>query len=173
MVKALKGDGKAYNRALHIIMPLIRRYAFRQMARYGLQDQHEDAVQETLIAIHLKLHTWRQGEPLMPWVYAIARHKVIDILRRNRLTDVSIDEFPYEGAGAVTPHDEVEARMDLDDLLGQLDPPQGEIIRALKINGETVASVAGRYGYTESKVKVMVHRALKKLNTYSGRWHCT
>ena len=43
-------------------------------SRAGVGDADvEDAVQETLLAIHLKRHTWDPGQPLTPWVYAIAR----------------------------------------------------------------------------------------------------
>ena len=53
-------------------------------SRAGVGDADvEDAVQETLLAIHLKRHTWDPEQPLAPWVYAIARHKVVDALRRR------------------------------------------------------------------------------------------
>ena len=45
----------------------------------------EDVVQETLLAIHLKRHTWRADGPVLPWVFAIARYKLIDHLRKNKI----------------------------------------------------------------------------------------
>ena len=51
-------------------------------------------MQETLIAIHLKRHTWIETEPFGPWMRAIARHKFIDALRRRgRRVHVPIEDF--------------------------------------------------------------------------------
>ena len=51
-------------------------------------------VQETLLAVHLKRHTWDESQPLLPWVRAIAQNKLIDFLRRRgRRVHVPIDEF--------------------------------------------------------------------------------
>jgi RNA polymerase sigma-70 factor (ECF subfamily) len=46
------------------------------------------------LAIHLKRHTWDGNEAITPWVKAIARHKLIDELRRRgRHIDLPIDDF--------------------------------------------------------------------------------
>ena len=51
-------------------------------------------MQETLIAIHLKRHTWIESEPFGPWMRAIARHKFIDAMRRlGRRVQVPIEDF--------------------------------------------------------------------------------
>ena len=62
-------------------MRAMARAAFAR-ARVGDADI-EDAVQETLLAIHLKRHTWDPSQKLGPWVNAIARHKIIDAMRRR------------------------------------------------------------------------------------------
>ncbi|MGO4843513.1 sigma factor, partial [Rhizobiaceae sp. 2RAB30] len=55
---------------------------------------HEDVVQDTLLAIHLKRHTWMTDAPVLPWVYTIARHKLIDAFRRNgRHLTVDLDDI--------------------------------------------------------------------------------
>ena len=101
----------------------------------------------------------------MPWIYTIARYKMIDMLRRLKIRDVSIDAPGYEDAGASADSvAETEVRTDLNNLLDRLEPPQGEMIRALKVEGASVADLAQTYGYSESNVKVIIHRGLKKLN---------
>ena len=42
----------------------------------------EDAVQETLIAIHARRATYDPALPFTAWVYGIARYKLIDEYRR-------------------------------------------------------------------------------------------
>ena len=84
MTASIAGDEGAYRRLLEDISWSVRAMARAAFARAGVGDADvEDAVQETLLAIHLKRHTWDPEQPLAPWVYAIARHKVVDALRRR------------------------------------------------------------------------------------------
>jgi DNA-directed RNA polymerase specialized sigma24 family protein len=58
-------------------------------------EQCEDILQDVLLSIHLKRQTWREDAPIRPWLYAIARHKVVDAFRaRGTRINVSIDDFP-------------------------------------------------------------------------------
>ena len=55
------------------------------LARAGQPvDQSEDIVQDILLAVHLKRHTWDANAPFAPWLFAIARNKLIDALRREQ-----------------------------------------------------------------------------------------
>ena len=61
---------------------MVVRAVIRQKIRHPGFDA-EDIVQEALLAIHLKRHTWQPDLPVLPWVYAIARHKLVDAVRRR------------------------------------------------------------------------------------------
>ena len=41
-------------------------------------------LQETWLRIHEVRHTYRPGEPVLPWIYAIARHTRVDHYRKTR-----------------------------------------------------------------------------------------
>lgn len=66
---ALGGDELAYVKFLRQVACIVRPIACRKLGGYG-GTEPEDIVQETLLAIHLKRHTWRPSAPVMPWVYA-------------------------------------------------------------------------------------------------------
>src|SRR4051812_23858482 len=84
MRSAIAGDGAAYHRLLKAITPVLRAAARRGLARAGQPvDQSEDIVQDVLLAVHLKRHTWDSSAPFAPWLFAIARNKLIDALRRR------------------------------------------------------------------------------------------
>src|SRR3954447_24606784 len=95
MRSAMAGDDAAYHRLLKAITPVMRAASRRGLARAGQPpDQAEDIVQEILLAVHLKRHTWDVSAPFAPWLFAIARNKLIDMLRRRgRRVFVNIEDF--------------------------------------------------------------------------------
>src|SRR6185503_20766454 len=94
MRAAMAGDEAAYRTFLKAITPSIRIAARRNLSRYGLDAADgEDVVQDTLLAIHLKRQTWDQDRPIGPWISAIARNKLIDLMRRRgRAIKVPIED---------------------------------------------------------------------------------
>ena len=129
--------------------------------RLGPEDV-EDVVQETLLAVHLKRHTWDERQPLFPWVYAIARNKLIDNLRRRgRQAHLPIDDI-----GESLAVSELPAEMngvDAERVIARLKGRQREIVVAISIEGASARQVAQRLGMTEGAVRVALHRALKSL----------
>src|SRR5258705_3376288 len=95
MRSAISGDGAAYNRLLKAVTPALRAAARRGLARAGQPvDQSEDIVQDSLLAVHLKRPNLDANAPFAPWLFAIARNKLIDALRRRgRRGFVNIHDF--------------------------------------------------------------------------------
>src|SRR5688500_13533786 len=92
MRAAIAGDERAYGEFLRHAACLVRGFARRRVERGGIDP--EDIVQETLLAIHIKRHTWREDAPVMPWLYAIARYKLVDAFRRRgRRMEIEIGEI--------------------------------------------------------------------------------
>jgi RNA polymerase sigma-70 factor, ECF subfamily len=128
------------------------------------QADAEDLVQETLIALHTRRHTYDRAQLLTPWVQAIARYKLVDYLRRTR---ASVRDVPVEEADDVWTPDAVAATdstLDLEGLLAQVSPKMREAIRLVKLDGLSVHETATRTGTSPSAVKVSVHRGLKALS---------
>ena len=123
----------------------------------------EDLVQEAVLAIHLKRHTYDPVEPLTPWVHAIARYKLIDFLRRTRASSADV---PIDEADMITAHDDnvdAESSHDLKRLMQRLPEKMRCSIEAVKLDGQSIAEAANRCGISESGVKVNIHRGLKAL----------
>ena len=163
LVAGQRGDAVAYADFLRETASVLRPFFRRRLAHYP--DDVEDLVQETLLAMHNKLDTYDPGQPVTPWMFAIARYKLVDLLRaragREALHD-PIDEDREELAsrsGAAAQ----EARRDLAVLLAELPDKQRLPIQYVKIEGVSVAEAAQRTGLSVSAVKVGVHRGLKLL----------
>jgi len=132
-------------------------------SRYGVgSEEVEDVVQETLLAVHLKRHTWDERQPLLPWVRAIAHNKLIDNLRRRgRRLHVPIDDISE--MLAVDEQPAAMNGMDAERVLTRLKGRQRDIVVAISIEGASARQVADRLGMTEGAVRVVLHRALKSL----------
>src|SRR5271155_532828 len=103
MRSAVAGDGPAYHSLLRSVTPVLRAVVRRELVRTGKPvDQSEDIVQDILLAVHLKRHTWRTDAPFAPWLFAIARNKLIDSLRkRGKRVFVNIDDLAETLSGEV------------------------------------------------------------------------
>jgi RNA polymerase sigma factor (sigma-70 family) len=158
---ANRGDRRAYADFLNGITPLLRGIARSRGSGLGF-DTCEDIVQETLLAIHQKRHTWREDMPVRPWLYAIVRYKVIDAFRaRGRRIHLQIDEFA-EVIPAEAGEDPTE-RSDIERVIGRLDTRSARIVRAIGLDGASIADVARDHDMTETAVRVALHRGLKRL----------
>jgi RNA polymerase sigma-70 factor (ECF subfamily) len=161
MRAANRGDAVAYRRLLVAITPVLRGVVRARGASLG-PEAREDVVQEVLLAVHLKRQTWREDQPLRPWLYTIARHKVVDAFRaRGQRIDLPIEDFAEVLPAGDGP--EPLRDRDVEALLCRLEPRAAEIVRAFGLRGETVAETASRLQMTEGAVRVALHRALKTL----------
>ena len=112
--------------------------------------------------MHRVRHTYRPGEPLLAWLYAIARHVRVDHYRRRRR--VSAHEVAIEGVAE--PAAPVEARSAIarfDALIGILPASQREVVTMLKVAGLSVEEVARATSSTVGAVKQKAHRAYERL----------
>jgi len=169
MVAGLAGDAAAHRTLLERLSRQLRGYFNGRLNRIGRGPvEAEDLVQEALIAIHTRRHTYDPSQPLTPWVYAIARYKFVDYLRRAR---ASLSDLPIEDVKEITSrddHGQVESSLDLDRLMAGLPPKMREAIQAVKLDGLSVSEAAVRSGMSESNVKVSIHRGLKTMARLIG-----
>lgn len=163
LLQSLKGDNHTYQQFLKELARVLRCYFRRRLI--ALPDEVEDLVQESLLAIHNKRHTYDATQPVTAWIYAIAKYKLIDLMRRRERQDQWNDPFDEAGEFATPCDDEAtDAKRDVHLLLNQLPDRMRLPIIHTKLEGLSVAEAAERTGLTESAVKVGVHRGLKALH---------
>ena len=170
MIAALGGDERAYGEALSRISRYLRGYYRTRLSQAaGGSGDTEDLVQETLMAVHARRDTYDPERPFTPWLYAIARYKLIDYLRRSR---AAVRNLPFEDIAEITAHDDrmaSESSFDLDRLLEQLPSKFRVAIHFVKLDGLSVSEAAVRAGTSESAIKVNVHRGMKALAALVGK----
>lgn len=163
MRASLAGNDDAYAQLLASFVSALRATVTRVAGQSGSGTMDvEDVVQETLLSIHLKRHTWDPGRPVAPWVMAIARNKVIDSLRRQgRRLHVPL-EFVAETLEAPTCDGGLD-RHDISTLVRKLKPREQFVVRSIALEENSIGDTAVSLGLSEGAVRVLLHRTFKKL----------
>lgn len=162
LLQSLDGDSAAYQAFLKDAAARLRAYFRKRMTRWP--DDVEDMVQETLLGLHNQRHTYDAQMPLTAWMYAIAKYKYVDALRRRSTREDLSDPIDDMAEWLAASDDEAhEAQRDLALLLEQLPDRFRLPIVHTKLEGLSVAEAAQATGMSESAVKVGVHRGLKAL----------
>lgn len=157
-LKGLDGDAAAYQRCLTQLSAHLRAFLGKRL--FGWPDEVEDLVQECLLAMHNQRHTYQRGQPLTAWVHAIARYKMIDLLRSKSVREALDEEMELFADSATEARD---AQRDLSGLLETLPDRQRLPIVHVKLEGLSVAETSQLTGLSESAVKIGIHRGLKAL----------
>ena len=162
---AIAGDERAYGEFLRRAACLVRGFARRRTREGGVDP--EDIVQETLLAVHVKRHTWRSDAPVKPWLYAIARHKLIDAFRRRgERVEIDIDAIAETFA---EPEPEKVTHQEIDRALETLAPGQRLVVAAVSVDGRSIGETARSLGMSETAVRVALHRGLKAIARRFGQ----
>jgi RNA polymerase sigma-70 factor (ECF subfamily) len=157
MVRYQQGDLSAASELVTRLSPALHRFF---MVQFVSRRYADDLLQETWLRIHQVRHTYRPGEPVLPWVYAIARHIRVDQYRKVRRVEVR--EQQVERLPDAVPADR-DSGVDLDALLASLPESQREVVMMLKISGLSLEEVARATSSSVGSVKQKAHRAYDKL----------
>ena len=168
-----QGNAVAYQRLLKEIADLLRKLVRHRLGQLGLQTyEAEDLVQEILIGLHEKRHTWDSDKPFMPWLFAITRYKLIDGARRMRRDASRRLDLTFEDLAEIAeaPAEDFDRTLlDLEHHLSKLPQGQQTVVRALAIEGASVKTTAGRLKTSEGAIRVTFHRALSRLKAAAQR----
>jgi RNA polymerase sigma-70 factor, ECF subfamily len=165
MARYQQGDFEAVSALVNRISPQLHRFFAVLSASRADAD---DLLQETWLRIHKVRHTYRPGEPVLPWFYAIARHVRVDHYRKTVRTaarERTFDEIPEPHAAAAEQGRQPDS---LETLLAPLPESQREVIEMLKVAGMSLEEVARATSSSVGSVKQKVHRAYKKLRETIG-----
>jgi RNA polymerase sigma-70 factor (ECF subfamily) len=169
MAQAQQGDGPSYRRLLQSVTPYLRALAHR----FGLGGADlEDAVQDVLLTVHSIRHTYDPTRPFAPWLTAVARHRLLDRLRRRvRQTgrETELTEAHETFAAVETNHPELAGEAArLQAAIAALPEGQRRAVEMLKLKEMSLKEAAQATGQSETALKVSVHRAIKRLRGLLG-----
>lgn len=158
MQQALEGNEQSY----HQFLTEISKYLRIVISKKINQAEVEDVLQEILISIHKARHTYDGKRPVLPWVYSIAKFRVMDYLRQHyaNMQHQKVDIVDFENIL----EDVTEAPEDneyINIALEALSPKQKQILTFMHVEGYTAKEIGRQISMNESAVKVAAHRAYK------------
>jgi RNA polymerase sigma-70 factor (ECF subfamily) len=160
MSRYQQADPAAAAALVVMLSPQLHRFLACKM---GSRTDAEDMLQDVWLRIHRVRHTYRRSEPLLPWVYAIARRVRVDNYRkRQRIAS-------HESTAELLPEapiQKTEVKTDLpafEDLVASLPESQREVLTMLKVNELSLEDVARATSSTVGAVKQKAHRAYHQL----------
>jgi len=162
-----RGEAVVYERMLKELASALRRSLAPRLVRVGFgAHETEDLVQEILIGLHNKRHTWDPARPFLPWLHTITRYKLIDFMRHRRRDTRRRVDLPLDDWLEMVdpPADEaIRSTWEMDRHLTVLPVGQRKIVRAIAVEGASVRSVAQELATSEGVVRVTLHRAISRL----------
>jgi RNA polymerase sigma-70 factor (ECF subfamily) len=159
--------------ALAMLLQRHRLLLVRQLQRFPLDDEsRRDLLQEAMLQVVRKLHTFRGDAQFGTWLYRIAANAALMRMRseqRRRSAPID-DEMPATLGNVSEWTERADHKMEgrqraarLDEALSALPPSYRDIVIDHYIDGQTLQGVAHRLGTTESAVRSRLHRARASL----------
>jgi RNA polymerase sigma-70 factor (ECF subfamily) len=162
MKAAQEGDRQAYEALLTEVASLVGAFAGKRLRQ---RESIEDVVQETLLSVHQHRHTYDPRRSFCRWMYAIAYHRFIDYVRkqrRNSQREILEGKSLEEMVDQKSQNETLLLRL-LHQALSKLSNPQRDVVRMLKLDELSVKEISHQTGMSESLVKVTAHRGYKNL----------
>ena len=157
MVRYQQADPAAVEELVGCLSPLLARFFAGSNLNPG---GTEDLLQDCWMRIHRARHTYRPAEPLLPWIFAIAKYTRLDayrLQRRRAAREVLVAETPERIQTSIT------RATNIMELVERLPQSQRDVLVMLKVAGMSLEDVARATCSTVGAIKQKAHRAYKAL----------
>jgi len=168
VVAAAGGEHEALTKLFRAYQPMLLRYLRAQAPQVA-----EDIASEVWIAVARHLGRFAGDEPrFRRWIFTIARCRLIEHRRKlarrrtdpvppERLDGPAISHAGADPAAVVV--ENLSAREAIATVVAAVTPDQAEAMLLRVVAGFDVAEVARIMGRTETSVRVLCHRALRRI----------
>lgn len=169
MARVCAGEREAFEDLVEAYWPVARRVA------YGiLRDEQlaQDVAQDCFADLYMQRNRYQPRFSFQAYVTAIARHKSLDLLRRQGRFQLTVPE-PLNGGDANSPESvfirDLYRRM-LYTAVERLPERQRRMLKAFALQGKTYQQIAAELGITVAQVKITLHRVRKTLRRVKEEW---
>jgi RNA polymerase sigma-70 factor (ECF subfamily) len=160
------GDAEAFQRLFRALAPSVHAF-FARTVRQG--SVAEDLLQTTFLKLHRARRSWRRGERVRPWLFAIAARVRVDWLRRSGREEEEIDEAalldPEAKDDPATVALARERSERVREALERLSGPQRVVVHLHRFEELSFAEIGKVLGISEGAAKLRAFRAYAALRT--------
>lgn len=170
---AKKGDAEAFGKLYDKYLPAIYRYVF-------LKISHKQEAED--ITHHVFLNAWQnmrsykfQGFPFSSWLYRIAHNAVVDHYRTQK-SHISMESLEIVSEEPQAENVLLDTKLDqafdlqlVKTALSKLGHEEQNVLIMKFVNELSNKEISTTLGKSEGAVRVVQHRALKKLKELVGR----
>ncbi|NJN80890.1 MAG: sigma-70 family RNA polymerase sigma factor [Caldilineaceae bacterium] len=164
--EALAGDKRSFSLLVEAYQRPVYNLTYRML---GNGPEAEDAAQETFLRAYSRLKQYNPDHKFSTWILSIANHYCIDLLRKRRVTYISIDDNPVlENLEGKAPRPETEAlagehSAEVQALLAKLEPDYRTPLILRYWEEYSYDEIANAMDLTVSAVKSRLFRARKQM----------
>lgn len=135
-----------------------------QYVRFSLGNQveAEDLVQEIFLRVLKSWDRFQNRSTARTWLWSIARNCVKESFRKNKMKRNHQINNSAEYNHSV-PFNDPSLRIDLENCLQFLSFSQRQVVIMRVIQERSIEETASNLGWTQARVRVTFHRALKKI----------
>ncbi len=161
--KAAAGSSASFERLVALVGPRVFRYL---LGRLGDTHAAEDALQETLLKAYRHLGRYDQSRSVSAWLFAIATREAVGHWRSHKASvPLEFVDPPDSSAGSVL--EAMVSREQRDGVWATasavLKAEQFGAMWMRHVEGLAMRDIADALGRSTGSVKVMLHRACRKL----------
>jgi RNA polymerase sigma-70 factor (ECF subfamily) len=161
--KAQNGDPEALSELYRQNIAPVFKFIY---SKVGNREEAEDLTQTTFLKMLDALSGFAFESKFRTWLYSIALNTVADHWRRYyKCKEVSLEDFLgvlRKKEFAIDEQDELKKEMRVKEILNGLGEDQRRVLELRFLKGYSIQETAAELSMTESNVKVLQHRAIKK-----------
>ena len=161
--KAQAGEAEAFGWIYDRYIKQIYRFVYLKVSHRA---NAEDLTQQVFMSAWENISNYKtQGFPFSSWLYRIANNAVIDHYRTDR-RHVAIDSLPEDLFAEEAPNRKIEQQSEIQEIkkaIGGLEQDQQSVVVMKFIEEMTNKEIAAVLDKSEGAIRVIQHRAMKKL----------
>lgn len=138
--------------------------------------QAEDLTHDTFVKAYLYHHSFNQHSSEKTWLFSIAHNLTVDFLRKSKPNRFFKEGILFQKDNSSLPEEIIQVKEESSELykaLGEIKDTYRKVIVLRKIKGFSIEDTAKILGWSESKVKSTLSRAipvLKRQLIKEGYW---
>jgi RNA polymerase sigma factor (sigma-70 family) len=162
------GDDEAFSAFYRVHLDAVLAFFMR---RVGDRELALDLTAETFAAVVVSAGSYRSDGPAVAWLFGIARNKLRESLRRNRVEDAArrrlgMEPLVVDDAGLALVEERAgSGESELTRALEGLPEATRDALLARVVEEEEYGQIAARLQCSQQVVRQRVHRGLKQLRT--------